>query len=146
LFSLSAVEISSEARWSPGLWLGEVIATFGLLLVIFGGVRSGRSAAVPFSVGAYIGGAYWFTSSTSFANPAVTIARTLSNTFVGIAPASAAPFLAAQLLGALLAIVVVRVLYPAIAEVAAAVVVPHFPDASACTRNTDASPAAGRSR
>ena len=125
MFSLPAVEMSTKARWGTGLWLGEVVATFGLLLVVFGGVRSGRGAAVPFGVGAYIGGAYWFTSSTSFANPAVTIARTLSNTFAGIAPASVAPFIVAQVVGSLLAVVVVRALYPAITEVAAIVVVPH---------------------
>jgi arsenate reductase len=113
MFSLPVVEISTKVRWGGGLWLGEVIATFGLLLVIFGSVRSGRSAVVPFAVGAYIGGAYWFTSSTSFANPAVTVARTLSDTFAGIAPGSVAPFLAAQLAGTLLAITVVRTLYPA---------------------------------
>jgi len=116
MFALPAVEISATARWGPHLWLSEVIATFGLLLVIFGGVRSGRTALVLVGVGAYIGGAYWFTSSTSFANPAVTIARTLSNTFAGIAPGSAGPFLATQVAGALLAAVVVRALYPTVAE------------------------------
>jgi arsenate reductase len=125
MFALPPVEISSTARWGAHLWFSEVVATFGLLLVIFGGVRSGRAGLVPIGVGAYIGGAYWFTSSTSFANPAVTIARTLSDTFAGIAPGSVAPFLAAQIAGALLATVVVRVLYPTIVEVAAAVVVPH---------------------
>lgn len=97
----------------------------GYCSLIFGGVRSGRTAAVPFAVGAYIGGAYWFTSSTSFANPAVTIARTLSDTFAGIAPVSVAPFLAAELAGTLLAIVVVRILYPTVVENPASVVVPH---------------------
>lgn len=125
MFALPAVEISSTARWGAHLWFSEVVATFGLLLVIFGGARSGRGAFVPVGVGAYIGGAYWFTSSTSFANPAVTVARTLSNTFAGIAPGSAGPFLTAQVAGALLAVAVVRLLYPTIAEVAASVVVPH---------------------
>jgi arsenate reductase len=125
MFSLPLIEISTKARWGGGLWLGEVIATFGLLLVIFGGVRAGRSAAVPFGVGAYIGGAYWFTSSTSFANPAVTIARTMSNTFAGIGPGSVAPFILAQLVGTAIAIAVVRVLYPTIHDVATAVVMPH---------------------
>lgn len=119
MFALPAVEISSTARWSAHLWFSEVVATFGLLLVIFGGVRSGRTTLVPIGVGAYIGGAYWFTSSTSFANPAVTIARTLSDTFAGIAPSSAGPFLAAQAASTLLAIAVARTLYPSIAEVAA---------------------------
>jgi glycerol uptake facilitator-like aquaporin len=125
MFALPAVEISSTARWGVHLWFSEVVATFGLLLVIFGGVRSGRTALVPIGVGAYIGGAYWFTSSTSFANPAVTIARTLSDTFAGIAPSSAGPFRAAQIAGTLLAIAVVRALYPSIAEVAATAVLPH---------------------
>ena len=125
MYSLPAVEISTKVRWGSGLWLGEIIATFGLLLVIFGAVRSGRVAVVPFGVGAYIGGAYWFTSSTSFANPAVTVARTLSNTFAGIAPASVVPFVAAQFAGTVLAIIVVRILYPSIADIAGAVVVPH---------------------
>lgn len=125
MFALPPVEIASTARWGTHLWFSEAIATFGLLLVIFGGARSGRTALVPIGVGAYIGGAYWFTSSTSFANPAATIARTLSNTFAGIAPGSAGPFLAAQVAGTLLAIAVVRVLYPTIAEVAEAVVPPH---------------------
>ncbi len=112
MFSLPPVEISTKIRWGGGLWLGEVVATFGLLLVIFGAVRSRRTTTIPLAVGAYIGGAYWFTSSTSIANPAVTIARTLSNTFAGIAPASAPPFVVAQLVGGLLAVVVVRALYP----------------------------------
>jgi len=145
MFSLPPVDISTKVRWGPGLWLGEVVATFGLLLVIFGGVRSGRNAAVPFGVGAYIGGAYWFTSSTSFANPAVTLARTLSNTFAGIAPASAGPFIVAQLVGGLLAVVAVRALYPAIAEVAAEVVVPHSAQAAAQAKEGNP-PAEARSR
>ena len=102
-----------------------MVATFGLLLVVFGVVRSGRGSAAPFAVGAYITGAYFFTSSTSFANPAVTIARTLSDTFAGIAPASVLPFVAAQAIGAMLACGVVRLLWPRIAEVAEELVVPH---------------------
>lgn len=125
MFALPAVEVSTTVRSGGGLWLGEVIATFGLLLVIFGVVRSGRTTAVPFAVAAYIAGAYWYTSSTSFANPAVTIGRTLSDTFAGISPGSAPLFIAAQLLGAGLAIVTVRVLYPSIADVASRVVLPH---------------------
>ncbi|MDQ3353985.1 MAG: aquaporin family protein [Actinomycetota bacterium] len=127
MFSLPPVELSTTVRSGGGLWLAEVVATFGLLLVIFGVVRSGRTTAAPFAVGAYIGGAYFFTASTSFANPAVTIARTLSDTFAGITPASAPAFVAAQLVGAVLAVAAVRVLYPAIAEVAPEVVVPHEP-------------------
>ena len=125
MFSLPAVTISQHGRTTPNLWLGEVIATFGLLLVIFGVARSGRASMAPFAVGAYITGAYWFTSSTSFANPAVTVARTLSDTFAGIAPASVPGFVAAQLVGTGLAVGVVRTLWPDIASVAGAVVVPH---------------------
>ena len=102
-----------------------MVATTGLLIVIFGVVRSGRATVAPFAVGAYIGAAYWFTSSTSFANPAVTIGRTLSNTFAGIDPASMPAFVACQFLGALVAVGLVRVLYPQIAEVADELVVPH---------------------
>ncbi len=86
MFSLPVISISTHLRSGPGLWLGEVVASFGLLLVIFGVVRSGRGGMAPFAVGAYITGAYFFTSSTSFANPAVTLARTLSDTFAGITP------------------------------------------------------------
>jgi len=128
MFSEPAVELSTHVRSSGALWASEVVATFGLLLVIFGVVRSGRSAAAPFAVGAYIGGAYFFTSSTSFANPAVTLARTLSNTFAGIAPSSVAAFVAAQLVGAALAVGAVRVLYPDVTTVAGDVVVPHRGD------------------
>jgi arsenate reductase len=112
MFELPAVELSTKDRLSAGTFLAEVVATFGLLTVIFGVVRSARRAAVPFAVGAYIGAAYWFTSSTSVANPAATVARTLSDTFAGIAPASAPGFIAAQLLGAGLAVAVARVLFP----------------------------------
>ena len=112
MFELPAVELSDTQRSSPGLWLAEVVATVGLLLVIQGCVRSGRAAAVPFAVGAWIGGAYWFTSSTSFANPAVTVARTLSDTFAGIAPSSALMFIAMQLVGMAAAFALVRFLYP----------------------------------
>lgn len=112
MFGLPPIAASTHDRIGPGLWLGEVVATFGLLLTIFGVVRSSRPELTAFAVGAYITGAYWFTSSTSFANPAVTIARTLSDTFAGISPASAAPFLFAQMLGMALALAVVHVLLP----------------------------------
>jgi arsenate reductase len=125
MFSLPAVSISTHVRSGPGLWLGEVVATLGLLLVIFGVVRSGRGSAAPFAVGAYITGAYFFTSSTSFANPAVTIARTLSDTFAGIAPTSVIPFIVAQIIGALIACAAVRFLWPHVAEIASELVVPH---------------------
>src|SRR3954447_1894224 len=101
MFSLPVVDVSTHVRSGGGIWLGEVIATLGLLLVIFGLVRSGSARHVPFAVGAYIAAAYWFTSSTSFANPAVTIARTLSDTFAGISPSSVPAFVVAQVAGAL---------------------------------------------
>ena len=125
MFGLPALQVASRPRWSVELWFGEVVATFGLLLVIFGVVRSRRAAVAPIVVGAYIAGAYWFTSSTSFANPAVTVARTLSDTFAGIAPGSVAPFVAAQVLGALLATATIRFLYPDVDQFAEQVVVPH---------------------
>ena len=112
MFELPAVNLSTTDRSSPALWLSEVVATVGLLLVIQGCVRTGRAQAVPFAVGAWIGGAYWFTSSTSFANPAVTVARTLSDTFAGIAPASAPMFIVMQLVGAVVAFGLVRFFYP----------------------------------
>jgi len=116
MFSLAPVTISAKMRSGPGLWLAEVVATFGLLLVIFGVVRSGRGGLAPFAVGAYIAGAYWFTSSTSFANPAVTLARTLTDTFAGIAPTSVAPFIGAQFLGAIAATALARWFYPSISD------------------------------
>jgi glycerol uptake facilitator-like aquaporin len=125
MFSLPAVELSGTDRSSLALWTSEVVATFGLLLVIFGVVRSGRAAAAPFAVGAYIGGAYFFTSSTSFANPAVTLARSLSDTFAGISPGSVPPFVLAQFGGMALAVAAVKVLYPAAETAAPDVVVPH---------------------
>lgn len=112
MFDLPAVELATQARSSGPLWLSEVIATIGLLLVIHGCVRTGRATAVPYAVAAWIAGAYWFTSSTSFANPAVTIGRTLTDTFTGIAPSSAPMFIAMQLLGTAIAIGLIRLLYP----------------------------------
>jgi len=111
MFELPAVEWSTTERSGGGLWFSEVVATVGLLLVIHGCVRSGRANAVPFAVGVWIGGAYWFTSSTSFANPAVTIARTLSDTFAGIAPASAPAFVLMQTVGGALGAGAVLLLY-----------------------------------
>jgi arsenate reductase len=125
MFELDAVSWSQHDRSTGGLWLGEVVATLGLLLVIFGVVRSGRSSAAPFAVGAYIGGAYFFTSSTSFANPAVTIGRAFTDTFAGIAPASVAPLIAFQLLGMAIAVVLIRTLYPDAADTAGDIAVPH---------------------
>ncbi|MBD8869958.1 aquaporin [Nocardioides donggukensis] len=112
MFDLDAVSIATRDRSGGGLWLAEAVATFGLVLVIFGGLRSGRPETVAFAVGGYITAAYWFTSSTSFANPAVTLARMLSDTFTGIAPSSVAMFVLMQLVGAGLAAIVVRALYP----------------------------------
>lgn len=112
MFELPALELSTTDRSSGALWLSEVVATVTLLVLIQGCVRTGRATVVPFAVGAWIGSAYWFTSSTSFANPAVTIARTLSDTFAGIAPASAPMFIVMQLIGALIAFGLVRLFYP----------------------------------
>ncbi len=123
MFSLDAINVSNHARSSGGVWLAEFVATFGLLLVILGVVRSGRSSVAPFAVGAYIAAAYWFTSSTSFANPAVTIARTLSNTFAGIKPSSVPAFIVFQILGALAAVALAKFLHPHVPAVE--VIVPH---------------------
>ncbi|MBW3581275.1 MAG: aquaporin family protein [Actinobacteria bacterium] len=125
MFELPAVEWSDKVRSSGGLWLAEVVATIGLLVVIFGVVRSGRSSAAPVAVGAYIGAAYFFTASTSFANPAVTMARTFTDSFAGIAPSGVPAFVAAQLVGAALAVVLIRTLYPDVDDVAGDVVVPQ---------------------
>ena len=112
IFELDAVYWSTKQRSDPSLWLSEVLATFGLLMVIIGVVRSRKDHWVAISVAAYIGGAYFFTSSTSFANPAVTVARTFSDTFAGIAPASAPMFIVCQLIGCLLAVGVMRITHP----------------------------------
>jgi glycerol uptake facilitator-like aquaporin len=126
MFALPGVTISANQRASGAHFLSEVIATLGLLLVIFALARSGRSRSAPAAVGAYIGAAYWFTSSTSFANPAITIGRMFSATFAGIAPSSAPAFIGAQILGAALAIAVIKALYPAITPADAAdIIVPH---------------------
>ena len=112
MFDMSLLQWSSKVRSGSGQWIAEAVATFGLLLVILGVVRSPRRDAVPFAVAGWIGAAYWFTSSTSFANPAVTVARTLSDTFAGVAPASVLPFIAAQLAGGALAIAAASILFP----------------------------------
>lgn len=111
MFGLPVVEVSTHARAGWGQFLGEVVATTGLLLLIFSCVRH-REETIPFAVGAYITAAYWFTSSTSFANPAVTLARAMTNTFAGIAPGSVPHFVVAQLLAVPLALVLVRMLMP----------------------------------
>jgi glycerol uptake facilitator-like aquaporin len=125
MFALPAVEWSTTERSAGHLWFAEGVATLGLLVVIFGVVRSGRSAVAAFAVGGYIAGAYYFTSSTSFANPAVTIGRAFSDTFAGIEPASVPMFVVAQLAGAVVATGLILVIYPRVAEVADRVVVPH---------------------
>ena len=112
MFELDVVNLSTKDRSSGALWFSEVIATIGLVLIIFCIVRSGRASAVPYAVGVWIGGAYWFTSSTSFANPAVDFARSLSDSFAGIKPSSIPGFLIAQIVGGLLAFVLVKILYP----------------------------------
>src|SRR4051794_12043129 len=125
MFGLDAINVSDHHRSSGGLWLSEALATFGLIVLIFGLVRSGKAALAPFAVGAYIAAAYWWSSSTSFANPMIDVARTLSNTFAGIAPSSVPMFVVMQLIGAAVAVVTVAVLYPDVAVVADDVVVPH---------------------
>jgi glycerol uptake facilitator-like aquaporin len=131
MFDLPAVEWSTTARSGGNLWFAEAIATLGLLVVIFGVVRSGRSTVAAFAVAGYIAGAYYFTSSTSFANPAVTIGRAFSDTFAGIEPASVPMFIVAQLAGAGLATGLILVIHPRVALVAGDVIVPHGGDESA---------------
>jgi glycerol uptake facilitator-like aquaporin len=111
MFDLPAVTIASHNRTGAGLWLGEVVATLGLVLVIFGSIRSGRTETIAYAVGGYITAAYWFTSSTSFANPAVTVARMFSDTFAGISPDSVPLFLLMQLLGGVLGLAAVLALF-----------------------------------
>jgi len=126
MFSETAISISTHHRASAAHLLAEVVATSGLMLVIFALARTRRATTTPAAVGAYVGAAYFFTSSTSFANPAISIGRMFSNTFAGIAPASAPGFIAAQAIGGGLAILVIRTLYPSLSPVAAAdVVIPH---------------------
>ncbi|WP_425556895.1 aquaporin [Frondihabitans cladoniiphilus] len=123
--------IATTHRATSGHLLGEVVATAGLILVIFALARTGRGALAAPAVGAYIGAAYWFTSSTSFANPAVTLGRIFTDTFAGIAPTSAPAFIGMQLLGAAVGCVLLLVLYPDVARSADDVVIPHLDQASA---------------
>src|SRR5213078_4865704 len=125
MFDLPAVTISGKDRSAAGLWLSEALATFGLVVLVFALVRAGRAALAPFGVGAYIAAAYWWSSSTSFANPMIDVARTLSDTFAGIAPSSVPMFVLMQVLGAAVAVGVLAVLYPDAGEAADDVVVPH---------------------
>jgi glycerol uptake facilitator-like aquaporin len=125
MFALSAISISTKHRASPAHSFSEVIATLGLLLVIFSLARTRRGALAPAAVGAYIGAAYFFTSSTSFANPAICIGRMFSNTFAGIAPASVPSFVIFELIGGGLAIAVIGILFPDLtAEEAAEIMLP----------------------
>lgn len=110
MFELPLWQVSLTVRTGPGQWLAEGVATFGLLLTIFG-CAARTPAAIPYAVGLYITAAYWFTASTSFANPAVTIARALSDTYAGIAPAGVLAFIFAQLIGALAAVTLARWLF-----------------------------------
>ena len=115
MFDLPILQLSQKTRTGSGQWLGEAIATFGLVLTILGTVRHRREWVAP-SVALYITAAYWFTSSTSFANPAITVARSLTDTFAGIAPQDAPSFIAAQLVGAALAALAASWLFPAMAR------------------------------
>ena len=124
MFDLPAVAISGKDRSGAGLWLSEAVATFGLVVLVFALVRASRVALAPFAVGAYITAAYWWSSSTSFANPMIDLARTLSDTFAGIAPSSVPMFVLMQLLGGAAGVAAVSVLYPGVAGVAEDVVVP----------------------
>lgn len=111
MFDLDAINISDKVRSGTGVLFSEVVATVGLLLVIYGTMRANRSSLVPFTVGAWITGAYFFTSSTSLANPAVTVARSLSNTFAGIAPESVPMFIVMQVIGAFIAIATIQFVF-----------------------------------
>jgi arsenate reductase len=124
MFDLPAMTISTHERTGGGLWLSEALATFGLVVLIFGLVRAGRAGLAPFAVGAYITAAYWWSSSTSFANPMIDLARTLSNTFAGIAPSSVPMFVLMQAIGAAAAVAAVTLLYPQLTDRGAAAVVP----------------------
>jgi glycerol uptake facilitator-like aquaporin len=126
MFALAAVSISTHHRASPAHLFSEVIATSGLLLVIFSLARTKRLSVAPAAAGAYIGAAYFFTSSASFANPAISVGRMFSDTFAGIAPASVPGFIVAQLVGCVCALALLRVLYPDVTpDEAAEVVLPH---------------------
>jgi len=129
MFGLPAIEVSTRQRTGMPVLLGEVVATTGLILLIFALARSGRAAAAPAAIGAYIGAAYWFTSSTSFANPAVTIGRAFTDTFAGIRPSSVPGFIGAELVGMVVAIALLIVLYPGVGAAADDVVTERRPAA-----------------
>lgn len=126
MFDLPAATWSQTDRTGGNLWLAEVVATAGLVVLVFALARTGRTSAAPAAVGAYIGAAYWFTSSTSFANPAVTIGRTVTDTFAGIAPTSMPGFVIAQLVGGLLAVAALAAWYPEAERAADAVLLPRL--------------------
>jgi glycerol uptake facilitator-like aquaporin len=126
MFSLPLISTASSVRTGLGLWLGEIVATAGLILVILALARTGRAGLSAAAVASWIGAAYWFTSSTSFANPAVTIARMFSDSFAGIAPASVPAFVLAQIVGAVIGGAMAVVLYPDAARAADDVVVAHI--------------------
>ncbi|WP_435208542.1 aquaporin [Micromonospora sp. bgisy143] len=126
MFDLPAATWSATDRAGGNLWLAEVVATAGLVVLVFALARSGRTASAPAAVGAYIGAAYWFTSSTSFANPAVTIGRAFTDTFAGIAPTSVPGFVAAQLVGGLVGVAALAAWYPHAKGAADDVLVPHL--------------------
>jgi glycerol uptake facilitator-like aquaporin len=125
MFDLPAAQVATTDRVSVGRGIGEVVATTGLVLLIFALARTGRTALSAAAIGAYIGAAYWFTSSTSFANPAVTVGRMFSDTFAGIAPGSVPLFVVAQLVGAGVGFALVQLLFPDASAAAGRVVVPH---------------------
>jgi glycerol uptake facilitator-like aquaporin len=145
MFSEAAVSISTKHRASGGHFLAEVVATMGLLLVIFALARTGRGSVAPAAVGSYIGAAYFFASSTSFANPAITVGRMFSNSFAGIAPSSALIYVGGEIVGAIVAFFLIRLLYPSVTPAQAAnVVLPHGSDGASRTSEGSSAPNDGR--
>lgn len=135
MYQVPLDQLATTDRTGANLLLGEVVATAGLVGLIFALARTGRGLLAAPAVGAYIGAAYWFTSSTSFANPAVTVGRMFSNSFAGISPSSAPGFVAAQLVGLVVAVALTAFVFPHIGEVADDVVVPHHTDPDATVRS-----------
>lgn len=144
MFALPLMAWSTTKRSAGHLWLAEIVATAGLLLLIFALARSGRAAVAPAAVGAYIGAAYWFTSSTSFANPAVTVGRAFTDTFAGIAPASVPAYVGFQLVGLLVGVGLLAVLYPDAGAAADEVTVPHNDGTVKAVRKATAHPGTRR--
>ena len=137
MFDRQVFELSTKDRVTTGHLVGEIVATAGLIALIFTLARTGRAALSAAAVGAYIGAAYWFTSSTSFANPAVTVGRMFSDSFAGIAPSSAPGFIAAQIVGALVGLALIITLYPDAAQTADEVVVPRHHSESTTNLDVD---------